>query len=480
MPPLSPPQSGPTPAGAAATSAPPLAKTQKVAYGCGGFVSGFALNAPNYLANPIYNLALGLNPVLIGVVIAISRFWDGITDPFFGHLSDHTRTRWGRRKPFMLAGAFCLGLTFALMWALPRGASKDFYFWWFLITTLLFYTASSTFLSPWTALGIEMTADYNERTNLNAYAGVCYTAVGMTYAWLFPLAQLAVFQDTVEGVRYVGLFCGTLLTLLAFVPVFVVKEKALATIAAAQRRPPFLTSMKAVCRNRTFLQLSAVSVLTMTSLMTVSSLALYINIYHVFGGDKVAAARMAAYFGMWFNTLSILSVPLVAWLGRRLGKHRAIMLCLGAISVSAVLKFFTYTPVAPWAQMLTPLLHAPGLAAYLILINSMTADLVDYDEYCTGHRREALLAAANHWLTKMGMSASYIGAGLILAVSGFDAAKLTQPGDTVLSMRVLFCAIPAAGTLAALLILRGYPLTKPRIEEIQSELRKRRLNSNVS
>jgi GPH family glycoside/pentoside/hexuronide:cation symporter len=151
------------------------------------------------------------------------------------------------------------------------------------------------------------------------------------------------------------------------------------------------------------------------------------------------------------------------------------MLCLGVISFSAVLKFFTYTPAAPWAQMITPLLHAPGLAAYVILINSMTADLVDYDEFCTGERREALLAAANHWLTKMGMSLSYIAAGLVLSVTGFDAALGNhQPAGTVLWMRILFCAVPAVGTLAALAVLAGYPLTQKRVKEIQDELSRRR------
>lgn len=449
-------------------------KRDKMVYAAGGVISGFSLNAPNYLANPIYNLTLGLNPVLIGVVIAISRFWDGITDPLFGYLSDNTKTRWGRRKPFLLLGAIGLGTSFALMWMFPRGGSHNFYFVWFLVTTLIFYTASSTFLAPWSALGIEMTSDYNERTNLNAYVGVCYNAVGMGYAWLFPLAQLAVFQDTIAGVRYVGVFCGTALTLLALLPVLFLKEKPVAVPVVARRRVPFIASMRAVCKNRAFLQVSAVSVLTMTSLMTVSSLALYINIYHVFGGNKIAAAQMAGIFGMVFNTLAIASIPLVTWLSRRLGKHRAIMLCLGMISVSALLKFFAYTPAAPWAQLLTPLLHAPGLAAYNVLLNSMTADLVDYDEYCTGERREALLAAANHWLTKMGMSLSYIASGLILALNGFDAGRITQDSSTVLGMRICFSAVPALGTGLALLIMRGYPLSKQRLEEVQAALPARR------
>ncbi|MFM9081023.1 MAG: MFS transporter, partial [Opitutaceae bacterium] len=102
---------------------------------------------------------------------------------------------------------------------------------------------------------------------------------------------------------------------------------------------------------------------------------------------------------------------------------------------------------------------------------SMTADLVDYDESLNGRRREALIAAANGWITKMGVSLSFILAGLVLNTTGFDAALGdNQPSGTVLWMRILFCAIPAVGTGAALLLLRGYPLTRQRIDEIQAAL----------
>jgi GPH family glycoside/pentoside/hexuronide:cation symporter len=136
-----------------------------------------------------------------------------------------------------------------------------------------------------------------------------------------------------------------------------------------------------------------------------------------------------------------------------------------------MLKFFLYTPAMPYLQLATALLQAPGLAAYLVLVNSMTADIVDYDESLNGRRREALISAANGWITKMGVSLSFILAGVVLNTTGFDAGLGdNQPPGTVFWMRIFFCAIPALGTGTALLLLRGYPLTRQRIDEIQAAL----------
>lgn len=453
----------------------------KAKFATGGLVAGFSLNGPNYLSGPILNITLAVNPLWIGVVIAIARFWDAVTDPLFGWLSDRTSTRWGRRRPFLFVSAFLLGASFAAMWWLPRDASEAFYVGWFLVWTLVFYTAASAFLVPWQALGIELSADYNERTRINAFVGVAHKAVGMTYAWLFPLAQLAIFQDTIEGIRYVGLFCGALLTIFCLIVALGVREPvSTAPVMAVQERVPFMASMKFILSSPAFLRATFANVLTMTSLMTVSSLSLYINIYYVFGGDKVAAATMAGIFGVVFNTLAILAVPFVTRLSQILGKHGAMMLCLGLIAISAVLKFYAFSPNWPWAQLLIALLHAPGLSAFYVLMNSMTADLADEDELRSGQRNEALLAAANQWLTKLGMSLSYIFAALILNLSGFDAALQTQSEETLFVMRFLFCAVPFVGVSLAILALRKYDLSQAKLTEIQTALARKRAENDTN
>jgi GPH family glycoside/pentoside/hexuronide:cation symporter len=462
-----PPDPAPPPAPADAA----LRTRDRLAFSVGGGLQQFANTAPQYLANPIFNLALGLNPVFIGVVLAIARLWDAISDPLVGNWSDNARTRWGRRRPFMVAGAILTGASFAAMWWLPRDGSQTFYFGYFLFTILAFFTGTTLFTVPWNALGISLAGDYHERTRLFAWSGVTHKVVGFGTGWLYPLCQIAVFQDVLEGARVVGCICGSLITVACLIPALTLKEPPPSARAAAQRPEPFLQAMKVVLSNRVLLVFSAACLVTMTSLYTVSSLGLYINIYHIFAGDKVAAATMMGIWGTSFNLIAMLSIPGVMWLANRIGKHRAIMVALGMVCVSAFLKFFLYTPALPYLQLATALLHAPGLAAYLVLVNSMTADLVDYDESLNGRRREALIAAANGWITKMGVSLSFILAGLVLNTTGFDAALGdNQPPGTVLWMRILFCAIPALGTGTALLLLRGYPLTRERVTEIQAKL----------
>lgn len=455
-----------------------LSQREKIVFSIGGGLQQFGNTAPQYLANPIFNLALGMNPVHIGIILAIARLWDAVSDPLVGNWSDNVRTRWGRRKPFMVAGAILTGASFAAMWWLPRDASQTFYFGYFLLTILLFFTGTTLFTVPWTALGIASAPTYQERTKLFAYVGVTHKIVGFTTGWLYPLCQLAVFQTVLDGARVVGCVCGTLIIILCLIPAFTLKEPAEPSALVRPQPEPFLAAMKAVISNRVLRLFSLACLVTMTSLYTVSSLGLYINIYHVFGGDKVAAATMMGIWGTLFNALAMVSIPPMIWLSTRLGKHRAIMLALGMVSVSAVLKWVLYTPAMPYLQLATALLHAPGLAAYLILVTSMTADIVDHDELLSGRRREALISAANTWITKMGVSLSFIMAGLVLNLTGFDAALGgNQAEGTVTKMRVFFCAVPALGTLSAILLLRHYPLTRSRVESIQEALRQRRLST---
>ncbi len=465
--PVSLPPSAPAPV----APAPAVPLREKIIFSTGGGLQQFANTAPQYLANPIFNLGLGLNPVFIGVVLAIARLWDAISDPLVGNWSDNTRTRWGRRKPFMVAGAILTGASFAAMWWLPRDGGQTFYIGYFLFTILTFFTGVTLFLVPWNALGIELASGYHERTRLFAFAGVTHKIVGFGTGWLYPLCQLAVFQDVIEGVRIVGCICGTLVMIACLIPALLLPEPPLATAAATRPPEPFIAAMKAVLANRVLLRFSMASLVTMTSLYTVSSLGLYINIYHVFAGDRVAAATMMGIWGTTFNLLAMLSIPGVLWLANRVGKHRAIMIALGMVCVSAVLKWVLYTPALPYLQLATALLHAPGLAAYLVLVNSMTADIADYDASLNGRRREALIAAAGSWIMKMGVSLSFIFAGLVLEFTGFDASLgNNQPAGTVTWMRIFFCAVPACGTALGLLLLRGYPLTRERVEQIQAEL----------
>ena len=128
---------------------------QKFAYGLGSVVNNLLGGAIGYMSI-VLNVGLGMNPALVGTLQAIPRFTDALTDPVMGYVSDNTRSRFGRRRPYIFVGAICVGLVFALMWQLPPGRSENFYFWVFLAGSILFYLCYTVFATPWVALGLSL------------------------------------------------------------------------------------------------------------------------------------------------------------------------------------------------------------------------------------------------------------------------------------------------------------------------------------
>lgn len=121
-----------------------------------------------YMARPIYQIVLGLNPLLFGIAMTIPRVWDAFTDPIMGSISDNFRSRYGRRRPFAFAGAILTGITFASIWLVPRNWGEHAMFAYLVGTSLLYFTATTIFSVPLTSLSYEMTPGYHERTRVMA------------------------------------------------------------------------------------------------------------------------------------------------------------------------------------------------------------------------------------------------------------------------------------------------------------------------
>ena len=119
----------------------------KLIYGLGAFVNNLLAAAIGGMVI-VLNLGLGMNPALVGLVSALPRLTDAITDPLMGYISDNTRSRWGRRRPYIFVGAIAAAVIFALLWQLPLGKSESFYFWYFLVGSLIFYLAYTIYATP--------------------------------------------------------------------------------------------------------------------------------------------------------------------------------------------------------------------------------------------------------------------------------------------------------------------------------------------
>ncbi len=447
---------------------------EKVAFGSGMFVDHFGAITVKNLANPIYNLALGLNPALIGLVLALNRLWDAFTDPIMGNLSDNSRLKWGRRKPFMLMGGILAGLVFPFVWFCPEGMSVPFTFGYFLVASVIYYTCHTIFGVPHTAVGYEMTPDYDERTRVMTVRAIMgHIAAGIT-PWIYALTQLDYFDNTMQGMRVVGIGVGFIIIGAAIIPAYFIQERYRKT-AQKQTRIGLIDSLKSTFKNRPFVQLVIITVLMNFGVNSVYALGFYVNVYYVHSGDTAAASIIHGWAGTVGTGASVLAALALTVVSERFSKKKVLVGCLWLTLITSFSQWFLYTPHLPYLQILVPVLLSPGLAGYWLMINSLKADVVDVDELETGRRREGLYGAASSWIYKLALSLNMIISGLLLTATGFDQSLGgDQSAETITLMRAFFSMLPAVAIVAALYVLSKFELTRERMREIRTQLEQRR------
>jgi len=307
--------------------------TQLFAYGAGGIIPIALFNIAGILVGLMGNISLGLNAFWLGVILIIPRLWDAVSDPLIGHISDNTRTRWGRRRPFLLIGGILVAVFFVAMWWIPKGDMVRLWFpseagfQWFqlsyiLFTLLLFYTACTIFEIPHGALGLEMTTDYHERTRLFSAKSFMGNLFAMSTPWLFALASMEIFKgpggNEADGMRYVSLMVAGVLIPLSFWWTYKLREPGFVRVAK-QQKTPFWSDMKHTFSNRNFIMLTLTIFTLAMGLNFVNLIGSYIPIFYVFGGDKVAGAYILAINGtVWAITGLLAGFPL-NWISPQLG-----------------------------------------------------------------------------------------------------------------------------------------------------------------
>ena len=445
-----------------------VALSQKLLYSAATVAIIPGMQIIERIAQVVLNICLHINPTLIGVGIAIFRVWDAFTDPFMGNLSDNCRSRWGRRRPFIVAGGVLCAATFPLMWLMSRSWSPTTAFLYFVGAGLAYSTAMTIYSVPYWSIVAEMTPDTHERTNVIAFRTVIINLVTISMGWLMW------FQDELEGIRWLAAVTSVLFLTFGTIPMMFVKEPFFAQ-ASKQKKITVWQSIKETMSNRVFLVLVSMMLLMTLGMQTVGTLGLYVSIYYVFGGDKAAAGLVAGYGGTAAMVLSILSIPFFAWLSRKLGKKTALYINGAGFLLATFSQWFLVTPAHPYWQIISGALIGPVVTGIWIILPSMQTDVVDYDELLTGCRREGSFTAILTSISKVGFALAVLLSGLILDLSGFDVAfGKNQPEATLLMMRGLFVFFPIVMAGAMLLLIRFYPLDDKRCHEIRLELEARR------
>lgn len=459
---------------------------QRLAYGAGAFVNNLLAAASGGMMI-VLNLGLGMNPALVGLLGALPRLFDALIDPVMGFISDNTRSRWGRRRPYLFWGAIASGLTFALLWHLPRGQSETFYFVFFLVGSILFYAAYTVFAAPWVALGYELTPDYHERTRLMGtqnFVGQLAYLLSPWFLWIMNSGRF--FSDQVSGAAGLAIVVAVVAMGLGVLPAIFLRERMLGMALAKarearsghglkQKMAEFSRGFKLTLSNGPFLKLCVAAFLLFNGFILISSFQYYVIIYYVCRGDQAAGAKYAGWAGTVGGLCAFGVVAFVTWLATRIGKRRAFFVSTGLSIVGYGLKWFCYNPNHPALVMLPAPLLSFGLGGLFTLVPSMIADVVDTDELRTHERREGMFGSVFWWMVKLGLSAALAGSGYLLNATGFDV-KLAggQGARTIVLMRLCDLGIPMLTSAIAIWAIMKYPITEARALEVRQELERRR------
>lgn len=414
--------------------------SQYAAYGAGGIIPIALFNVVGILVGLMGNISLGLSAFWLGFILIIPRLWDALSDPFIGHFSDNTRTKWGRRRPFLLWGGIATAIFFVIIWWIPKGETVEQWFptedsyqifqlVYILITLLLFFTAVNVFEIPQGALGMEMTSDPHERTKLFSVKSFVGNLFAMSTPWLFWLANLELFKGAggteMDGMRYVSLFIAALLIPLSIWWFMVLKEPKF-QMTKVQEKSDFWKDMKMVVHNRNFVFLTLTIFTLAMGFNFVNLLGSYIPIFYVFGGDKLLGAQILGINGTVWAITGMLAVFPLNIISPKLGKRKTLMVAITLMVLAQLSKIVCYNPNYPYLILIPTILLSAGMLFFFTLGSSMVGDICDEEELNTGKRTEGSYYSVFWWFIKLGTALASFVAGALIVFTQFDETQVTK------------------------------------------------------
>jgi Na+/melibiose symporter-like transporter len=443
-----------------------------------------------------YNQVLGLSGSLAGLAALLALLVDAVTDPMVGQWSDRFHSRWGRRHPFMLAGAIPFGVAIVALFSPPAGLGEMGLFYWMLGSAITVRLMLTLFFVPHLSLGAELATDYHGRTSLIGYrvfftyAGILFTSVA-GFALFFPSSE-AGGNGMLVRASYpnFGFFCGVMgsVSMLVSIAGTWASIPGLRKPADGASRGNVLLAFVEVFRTlkqRSF-RILFFSVLVFNTLAgVIATLLVYVATYvFEFKPEQLAGLASSVLIGIIFAS------NVAQGLARRFDKKNALALCVVTGGVFAfspqVLYFAGLLEQMSTNNRFAFVFVVNGISqvffiAYIILLDSMLSDVIDERELLSGQREEGLFFATRSFATKAsyGLGSFFAGIGLDIIHFPRAASPDNVPPEAVLSLAILSGPLLFVLFAATVLISSRFPLTAARHAQIMSQIESRALAGSI-
>lgn len=433
----------------------------------------------------------GINPALAGTVTAIGAIWSTLFSPVIGYISDHAKTKYGRRLPFMLIGCIPAGIFTILLFTCVPG-SQAFKVCFYILMIILFWSSYTTFFNPFFALGAEITDDYNERTSVRSYAYV-FNIFGMTVGMILPPAIVEFLEKHGSSTEQAWLLMAIALSILSIASVlFTVfymakngfytdnrafpdaKAKSTPHDETPQRRSivhrlkPVISDYVQVLKLKPLVWLLLTGFCYLCVNTIVSSDRIYFMTYNLgMNGTEITAVLFTII------VCGAIYVPIINAISAKLDKRKAylIMSALGTILMVSS-KFLTIETKLGMIAFLV--VYTTSNTAYWQLVPAMVYDVCEVDEYYNNTRREGVISSMQSIVEALSTAISMQFLGIILDLAGFDGSLSVQSPTALLWIENSMILISSIFLALSFVTMYLYPITRERFAEIMEELQKRR------
>jgi GPH family glycoside/pentoside/hexuronide:cation symporter len=447
-----------------------LTRTKKLLYGAGDI--GFSLTSTILGVYFLFFMieVVGLRPAVAALPILVGKIWDFVNDPIFGHLSDRTRTRWGRRRPYLLFGALPLAFTFTMLWYKPGFETTTALVIYYSVAYIIFEASATMLYMPYFALTPELTSDYDERTSLTSYR-MFFSILGSLLAFTVPAIIVGEFvPENASKVLLMGAIFGLVSALPMFLTFFGTEERE---DLVDLEKPTLMESIRSVWKNIPFRYGLGIFLATWISIdILQSSLLFYVKF--VVQREPQNEIIMASIF-----VVAMFALPIWDWVSKRWSKRYAYMFGIAFLAV-VLITLIMMTPDTSLVLILVICaLAGIGVAAAHVLPWAILPDAIEWYEFQTGERHEGMFYSITTLARKVTSTGTVPLIGLILELTGYQANQPVQSATAVNGIRMIIGPIPVVLLCLGIFIAYKYPLDRDDFLKIVDKIKERRSSTEL-